>query len=1154
MTENPARTMDFVSFHTHFDTSYGDGFGPAMDHAKRAHFLGMNALGLSDHGNTNGHVAHEIACKEVGLHAIFGCEIYLANVTESRRTQAKTHLTIFAMNDEGYHNLNKIVTQSYIDAYYWPTVSWKTLEKYSAGIVVLSGCADSLTSCTLLGGKFLGDRRDPNDEKSKHSKGLRRVVQRFQDVFEDRYFLELQRFPQLDRTCAVNGELVQVAQDTGIPVIATADVHYPLPYQNVMQAALHSAHRSGTVATTDAEWEYGILLTYPESDHEIHSDLIASGVPYDIAQAAIENTQTLSQRCQVELPKAKPIRYPGVKVDTAMLCGPKAPSQADLDIVRREAARLYIMNEIKKGWKYRVEQRPEIKSRAKEYSRRVSYELDTIVDKDFIDYFLVTGDLVRYVKDLGKGIGPARGSAAGSLVCYLLRITEIDPLYPVFNKMIFERFLDKTRSDPPDIDLDFDLEARVAIVDRAVEIYSRDNVANVGNHMKRRGVSALNAMAKAHYLSNKVFDPIKDRIQDRSETDERVNDTILDVIESYGDNEEIAALVKSYWKRTDYKVVGRTQSLDDDGEPMFHEESGEPVMENVLEPVQVPGPIELATWLEGNRNGLGIHAAGFVISSEPITDTCAILSKESGQGRKRKRVTVIPYDKRDAEYLNLLKFDFLGLNTIGVIRRAAEIVGMTMNDIYKLYPPEGDLRDTDWSRPIIERFRADDLVGIFQFEGTTTRSVLRGVDPTEFRHLADINALSRPGPKHGGQTARYIEVKSGEEELELIHPIYDNHVEWTYGQIVYQEQIMFILRDLAGFPIEKVLKVRKIIGKKLGEHQFKTHAQDFIDGCATNGVKEDIAARIWASITTAAGYAFNTSHSYSYSWIAWLAMWLKENHPGALYASSLWANGDGKDELPRRTALIQDMIAHNIAMLPLDPDASGASWDIDMPDHEDAANWAVRPGFSQIPGIGEAMADDIVTWRRKFDPTGDKIITWEDLAKVKGIGVATVKKIKDFAGQPDPFGVHRVSKQLGAFRDELERGDYDGIDGFPDESEFRMSGSLEDDDHFAWVGFVKKKDLRDEVEGIYKKTGKSIEEIRESLSDPHLTKKVVMFGYDEEGEIALRINRWRLPDLQAKVDGIKEDWHVVVAWGKVYEASARSIQVKSLWLLTPDDE
>jgi DNA polymerase-3 subunit alpha len=1105
--------MQFVSWHTHFTTSYGDGFGPAVTHAERVAALGMTALGLSDHGNVSGHVKHEQACAQFGLKAQFGCEVYFGPVSEDKKTQAKTHLTIFAMNDEGYHNLNKIITKSYVDAYYSPTVSWENLVKHNAGIVVFSGCSDSLLSCSLLGGKFLGPRREPEDPAALRRANLARRAERFAEVFDGRFFLEVQRFPQLPRTCAINAEFAALSSDTGIPLIATADVHYPYPHQNVMQTALHAATRGGTVATVDAEWEYDILLTYPLSDHEIHSDLIATGIPYDQAQAAIEATAELSERCNVTLPKAKPMRFPGVSSHNAILCGPKdldkKPTENDLDHVHNMAAYLHMMGEIKKGWAYRCKQRPNLKTRSKEYSRRISMEMKVIGDKNFCDYFLIVSDLIIRAKDNDETVGPGRGSAAGSLVCYLLRITEIDPLHPLFARMVFERFIDPTRSDMPDIDIDFDDEKRANTPARARAIYGNENVGNIANHQKYRGVSALNAMAKAHFLPKSTFDPIKERITDRTETDERVDDTILDVIETFGHLPAIAELLDQ------------------------HREA-----------------IELATWLEGNDQGQSVHAGGFVISHQSITEYCALYEIDSGAGSKKRRVRVIPFDKRDAEYLNMIKVDILGLTTMGMIGRVRAMTGMTLDELYALIYLEYDQGAESFDK-VIDAFCADDVVGIMQYEGGTTRQVVRDVQPDNFDELAACGALSRPGPYYGGQKDAYIAVKNGEKDWERIHDTgFDRHVAWTYGQIVYQEQIMWILRDLAGFDVPRVLRVRKIIGKKLGEHQFAVLWAEFRDGCATNGVSEEQALRVWGAITTAAGYAFNTAHAYSYALIGWWQQWFKINRVTPFFGATLAKTGDGAKQINRRTAVLQDALGHKRLVGDFDLRHIEMTWSIQ--------DGAIFPGLMQIPGVAEVTATNILEWRNALRDSGkeDKI-TWDAMippvAKggVDRLGKITVEKIKALVASPDPLGITRTQDQLGAFRKQLAGGEFDNTP-LPGEGEYHTSDELPDDDHCAWVGFVANKVFRDEAEMIRSKTGKTLEDVRSELKDPDQTKKAVLFSYDENGEVALRVNRWRYDALEPVITAIKKDHHIVVAWGKVYEGKGRSMQVKALWILDPD--
>lgn len=1108
--------MKFVSFHTHTTYSYADGFGTVHDHVKRVHGLGMRALAVSEHGNVNSHAALERECHAFGIKPIFGIEAYFGPVGE-KRTQAKTHLTLFAQDEEGYHNLNKLVTQSYIDSYHWPTVSPQNLRKHAKGLVALSGCSDSFLSCTLLGGKFLGERRDPSSLTERHLAQAHRKLEWFCEIFgPDRFFLEVQRFPRLDRTCALNPAYAELSKATGIPLIATADIHYPYAHQNEMQKVLHASRRSGSVAINEQEWEYGILLTYPESDEEIINDLRATGLSESDAVRAVDTTSTLADACTVELPKAKPLRFK-LPTSKTILCGGK-PTEKDKEEVRKLETVLYFKAKIKEGWKKRKAERPDLAGRVREYSARVDSELKVIADKDFCDYFLVLADLVTWAKEERDiTVGPGRGSAAGSVICYLLGITEIDPLHPTFQRMIFERFIDPNRTDMPDIDLDFDDERRHEVVERAREIYGNSNVCNVANHIGYRAKKSLQGVAVAYGLPQKTFDAIAKRCVDRTETDERVDDSILDAIESYASDPVVAEL------------------LDRHGDK-----------------------IRQACELEGNEHSMGIHAGGFIIASEPIPEVCAIYTKEKGQGRNREMAQVIPYEKRDAEHLGLLKMDFLGLITMGVVGKIRNWISMPLSDLYALY-----YKDFAEGGPIhnqiMSKFLEDDLVGIFQYEGGTTRQVVREVRPTTFDELAACVALSRPGPMYGKgsdgytQTQNYIAVKNGERDWRRIHPAgFDQHVEWTYGQIVYQEQIMWILRDLAGFSTDRVLRVRKIIGKKLGEHQFAELWEEFKTGCEANGVSEEDAASVWGGITTAAGYAFNTAHSYSYALVAWWSMYFKLYAQTQFFAGVLAKNGDGKDDIPRRTALLQDTVAHNVKVGIIDVMNSNQNWE---PRHFPEM---VLPGFSQLPGVGLATADDIVAWRGKLPFADYDNLSWQGMARpekkggCKGIGPVTVEKFKAFVANPDPFGIHKTEKQLEAFRKQCANGDFEQF-GLPSAEEFYLSNNLpEDNSYVAFVGLVANIVYRDEIESIRTRTGKSVDEIRASMDRPEASKKCAIFVYDENGECVLRVSRWRYDALSERIANITHDHHVVVAYGRSFEGKANSVQVNTLWILDPD--
>jgi len=968
------------------------------------------------------------------------------------------------------------------------------LEKYNEGVAVLSGCADGILSCTLLGGKSFGDYRDTYSDAQMADADRR--VRRFHEVFGDRFYLEVQRIPKLDRTCTLNPAFEELSAKHGIPLIATADVHYPEGHFNKLQATLHASRwRSAPENIVEASWENFANLTYPLSDDELIQDLVGTGLKQDSATAALQATKELSNRCHVVLPKAKQLRFS---------CG-VAPNGST------RTARQELILQIRRGLDARCKLRPDIGRRIKDYRARIESEFKVIADKDFSDYFLVTADLVKWAKDKDIDVGPGRGSAAGSLICYVLGITEIDPLHPTFSRMVFERFIDPTRSDMPDIDLDFDDVERHRVGKRAVEVYGPENVCNVANHTRYRGKSSLGGVASAYNLPRSFFDEIGKRCTIRVETDERVDDTILDVLENYSAHPRIAPLVAHHSDKLAQAVA-----------------------------------------LEGNQFGMGIHAGGYIISSTPIPEVCAIYTKEKGQGRRREMAQVIPYEKRDAEYLNMLKMDFLGLATMGQQHLMRKWTKTKLSTVYNLYYEDYATGGKENDK-ILANFRNDDCMGIFQYEGGTTRQVVRQVQPDNFDELAACGALSRPGPFYGGQTSEYIKVKNGEKDWERIHPTgFDRHVEWTYGQIVYQEQIMWILRDLANFSIERVLKVRKIIGKKLGEFQFAALWEEFKSGCANNGVVEEVARRVWSAITTAAGYAFNTAHAYSYALVAWWQMYFKIHHVKEFFAGSLAKNGDGKEDLSRRTALLKDTLEHGIAIKPINPATSDVSW---VP----LLGNAIVPGFTQMPDVGEATAQDICQWRETFmseraasDPWGKVTLEWADLLRVNRIGDATVQKFYEFAALKDPFGINRTSDQLGKFREQNNTGEFTAH-GLPSVESYCASDDMPDTDcRVAYVGLVSNISEKDEVEGIRQRTGKSVAEILGSMDEPEKTKKATLYAYDESGEVALRISRWRYDALSDKISAIECDHHIVVGYGRYFADRPNALQLEQLWVLEPD--
>lgn len=806
-----------------------------------------------------------------------------------------------------------------------------------------------------------------------------------------------------------------------------------------------------------------------------------------------------------------------------------------------EAIRL-IKHWITEGWKFRSKTNPDLKIRRKEYKERLNYELEQIVSKNFVDYFLVLSDAVRWAKDNKIPVGPARGSAAASLVCYLLRITEIDPMQ--FPTMLFARFIDPNRLDLPDVDLDFADDRREEVRQYLVRRYGANRVGNIGTFQMYKGKNSVDDVARVYRIPKWAAEGVKGLVVERSGGDARQSESLDDTFNMFPRARDIAK--------------------------------------------QFP-EIRKAGLLEGNYRGLGVHAAGIVISNTPIEDTCAVYTRS--KAGSAEPVSVIAYDKYDSEYLGLLKADFLGLTTMGMIGRALDMIGMDLEDLYRV--PITEPRT-------LRAFHENNLVGIFQFEGRATAIVNRDVDPENFGHLADINALSRPGPLFSGMTAKYVAVKHGREEMERLHPIVDSLTDWTYGQIVYQEQVLSIVKDLAGFPIERVGDIRRIISKKLGQMVMANAMEEFIEGCrTTNGIKPELSARIWNFIATSSTYSFNQSHSVSYALLAFWCMYLKVHYPAEFYAASLSKVGDGKDRLWRRSRLILDATRNDVAVLPPVLKANHTTWSVTNLKSDGkteksltstaTGGKALVGGLSQIHGIGPktaAVIDAVLSekmclcghdihygactasWYQTYKGE-EKLRTckcqegellpeepeWEDLAEIKGIGQGTVKKILAMVNSDDPYQVNRTHDILEAARiairgSDIEQPTHHSTTGFsippiPQEGEHEV----------VWCGLVRDMNFKDYVEATRTRTGKEEEEIIANMKDPDLRRSCVVQAYDEGDEdVYVRVNRWKYPDLEAILEDIVKDQDVILAIGKKREDFGISIHVQDLIVFKMETE
>jgi DNA polymerase III subunit alpha len=1081
---NPRLTkpMRFVSLHHHSTYSFLDGYALPEAHARRIAELNGTALAMTEHGNIMSHVKFEKACNDpksdaYGIKPIFGIELYCGEIDPERRTQLKNHLTVLAKNQEGYKNVLQLVSRSHSEGFYYaPTVSGQMLREHGNGLVVLSGCQGSLLFTSLVGGKHI-----PASEAG-YRRG-RDVAARFKRAMGDAYVLEVQAFPGLSLTNKANPMIARISRELEIPMVVTLDCHYTMPTEQEMQQILHSIRGGGkqTPEEQAQSWGYAAELCPPMNDRHLLKLLMETGVSREQAIRAINLTAELAEDMTVEIPHLPMVRYP------------LPPGFTDGWQV--------FESWIKEGWKYRGFDQKLSPRELREYKKRIRYEMSIIKEKDFADYFLVVSDLVRFAKDADIGVGPARGSAAASLVCYLLRITEVNPMQ--FPHLVFERFIDITREDLPDIDLDFESTRRGEIVDYLVAKYGREYVSQIGTFSTYKSKIALDDVARVYRIPKFEVDQIKDVLLERSSGDLRASATIEDTIEQF---DQAKGVVERH--------------------------------PNIMK----------ATRLEGNVRGFGIHAAGVAVSNQPITDVTSILEREVN----KRMVQVIAIDKYDAEQLGILKIDLLGLSAVDALVDMCRGLGEKPSFLYDI-----PIEDPE----VVKGFEENDVVGIFQYEGRAVRMVNGSVKAGDFAEVCHVIALGRPGPLHNGAVADYVDIKRGVKEPTIKHPALAHITEFTQFQIVYQEQILRIVREIGNFDWTHAAYIRKIISRKLGDQEFNRQWERFRDGALTvhermdvEPIDEEMARSIWGDLITSGSYAFNFAHSVSYGYISWWMMWFKRHHPELFYAAMLdradkkgsggggsnaKASGTSKAKLDPQVIMLRDSIAHGFKILPYDLFKSDATW-------KNEGDRALRPGFDQIDGVGPAMAAKIIDWRDAQSKTrlGRRGLGWSSLIDVKGIGEKTIVNIVEHATAEDPFGVQRLEKMISAVKKDLPKLNLPS----PTHTAIEVPYERGEDELVIWVGVAVHKNLRDIFEVNRARTGEELN--RDEVKDPELNEWMLLTGYDGTDLLSLRVDRWKYPELKDilwKID-LHEDVLLVQGVKKGWRA-AREIKVKKIWVI-----
>lgn len=1061
------KPMRFVSLHHHSTFSFLDGFQMPEAHVRRATEINMGAVAMTEHGNIFSHVKLETAAVKAGVRPIFGCEFYVGWTDEKRRTQKKNHLTVIAKNQEGYQNLLKLVTMSWKEGFYHePTVDWNWLVENQKGLIVLSGCAGSALFTACVGGKHV------QEDEASYRRGLsvaRWMAKRFDD-----FYIEVQAFPELEKTRMANPILARIAHRIRRPLVATMDCHYTIPEEAEVQKILHGVRpgEKRTVEELEQSWGYDVPLCPPHTDNSIYHRLRETGLSKKEAIEAIVSTEEIAQECHVTLPKLPRVDYP-------------LPEGY-------ETARELWRDWLKEGWRYRKchELPPE---RRNEYKAQLKHEMEIIESKGYENYFLIVSDAVKFAKEQQIPIGPARGSAAASLACYLLRITEIDPMD--YEYLVFERFIDWTREDMPDIDLDFATYGRSIVRDYLVEKYGEGCVNNVGTFTKYKGKNSLDDAARVHNVPKKAVETVKEFLLERSSGDLRASATIEDTVNQF--------------------------------DPAYEAFEEYPQLQSALD-------------LEGNVKGFGVHAAGLVLSNGPITDVCAMLEREVPKG-SGNWITAVSMDKDDAERQGMEKLDFLALDTMDMLAEAMHILDMSLEDLYDI--PLDDQR-------VFDGFRENDVVGVFQYDGKITRTVNGVVKPDNFDEVALIIAIGRPGPLHNGSVDGFVEVKWGDAaERESIHPALDRITKGTNYQIIFQEQILRIVGEIGGFDHTGVASIRRIIAKKKGEQEFNRAWERFRDGAMKlherepdmPPIDEETAKRIWMMCITSGAYAFNAAHSVSYGKISYWTMWLKTYHPAAFYAASLSKAKENTDQGKEKAAnLRRDAEEHGIEVFPPTLE-SGASWQVREEDK------SIQAGWEQIPKIGEKTALKI----EQYITDQGGIESYDELINVSGIGPKAIETIQAFCEQEDPFRIYELDETLEEIKEQIEAGELGDIP-VPTHTakEVLEAGSNK---RMVYLGKPVHRNLRNLFEANQKK-GEELD--LSKIWKPELDEWVIMRVKDGDELIICIIGRSKYPQFKEAIWRMDLGKDLVLMKCKKADfggAGERSgvVFVDSMWVIEP---
>lgn len=848
--------MNFTHLHLHTEYSLLDGSGKIKEMVHRAKELGMDSIAITDHGVMYGVIDFYKACMAEGIRPIIGCEVYVApNSRLDREIGASEeryyHLVLLAENNTGYQNLMKIVSRGFLDGFYYkPRIDYEILEQYHEGLIALSAC---------LGGEVATNLRRGFYAEAKIA------ALRLQGIFgENNFFLELQDHGMQEQK-NVNQALLRMSSETGIKLVATNDVHYTFAEDAKPHDILLCIQTQKKV-TDENRMRYEGGQYYLKSPEEM-----LTLFPY--AAEALENTYEIAKRCNVT------IAFGEYKLPVYPVPAPYTAFE-------------YLMKLCREGLEERYQ------PVTQELQERLDYELKTIQNMGFVDYFLITWDFIKYARDNNISVGPGRGSAAGSIVSYALHITDIDPIK---YSLLFERFLNPERLTMPDIDIDFCFERRQEVIDYVTRKYGKDKVVQIVTFGTMAARAVLRDVGRALDLPYAQVDTVAKMIP---------TEIGITIEKALASNKDLSAL---------YETNDEVKYL-----------------------------IDMSKRLEGLPRHTSMHAAGVVIGKESL-DEYVPLSRSSDDS------VTTQFTMTTLEELGLLKMDFLGLRTLTVIQNAEALVNKkrTASDRF-------DIKKIDYNDPkVYDLISSAKTEGVFQLESAGMKSFMKELKPRNLEDVIAGIALYRPGPMEF--IPKYVKGKNEAGHITYECPQLEPILSPTYGCIVYQEQVMQIVRDLAGYSYGRSDLVRRAMSKKKESVMIKErqsfvygNEEEGVPGCIKNGIPESIANHIYDEMMDFAKYAFNKSHAAAYAVVSYETAYLKCYYPVEFMAALMTSVIDNPGKVSEYIFTCRQM---GIEILPPDINEGDAVFTV--------SNGAIRYALSAIKGVGKPVIEAIVAEREE---------------------------------------------------------------------------------------------------------------------------------------------------------------------------------------------